>query len=130
MLPKMAIRPARSADREEWARMRHTLWPECSQERHALEIDQLTGTPERALVLVAAREDSSLCGFAEVSIRNDHVDGASSVPVAYLEGWYVDPNMRKCGIGRLILDAVEDWAIEHGLVELASDAELRHEESI
>ena len=74
--------------------MRYALWPDCSQERHQLEIQQLNAAEDRGVVLVTVRENGCLCGFAELSIRHDHVDGASSVPVAYLEGWYVDPDVR------------------------------------
>jgi aminoglycoside 6'-N-acetyltransferase I len=82
------------------------------------------------VVLVAVRENGSLCGFAELAIRHDHVDGASSVPVAYLEGWYVDPDVRGGGIGRRLLEAAEGWAAARGLRELASDAELDNHRSI
>ena len=130
MNSKVTIRAALETDRDEWLRMRFALWPNCSPERHALEVEQLTSDPGRGVVLIALREDMSLCGFAEVSVRHDHVDGAKSVPVAYLEGWYVDPDVRQRGIGRKILEAVEDWSEERGLTELASDAELDNQESI
>src|SRR5215471_10679001 len=94
MKSKVAIRVAWPSDRDEWVRMRFALWPDCPQERHAMEIQQLTKNSDGGVVLVAVRENKSLCGFAEVSIRHDHVEGTSSVPVAYLEGWYVDPDMR------------------------------------
>src|SRR6266404_4228445 len=100
------------------------LWPDCSPERHLLEIEQLTASEGGGLVLVAVRERGGLCGFAELSIRHDHVDGASSTPVAYLEGWYVDPDVRGAGIGRRLLEASEAWAAARDLKELASDAEL------
>lgn len=120
----MKIRAAVAQDRAEWVRMRYALWPDCSPERHQLEIQQLTAHAGAGVVFVAEREDSSLCGFAEVSIRHDHVDGASSVPVAYLEGWYVEPDFRGQGVGQRLLASVEEWAIRRGLRELASDAEL------
>lgn len=82
------------------------------------------------LVLVAVREDGSLCGFAEVSVRHDHVDGASSAPVAYLEAWYVEPGFRGQGLGRRLLAAAEDWAMSNRLTELASDAELNSQAAI
>jgi aminoglycoside 6'-N-acetyltransferase I len=81
-------------------------------------------------VLVAVRQNGCLCGFLELSIRHDHVDGALSVPVAYLEGWYVDPDVRAAGIGRRLLEAAEQWAGARGLKELASDAELGNPEAI
>jgi aminoglycoside 6'-N-acetyltransferase I len=62
--------------------MRYALWPDCSPERHQLEIQQLTAAKDCGVVVVAVRENGFLCGFAELSIRHDHVDGASSVPVA------------------------------------------------
>ena len=126
----MTIRAALASDKPEWVRLRYALWPECSPERHQLEIQQLAVSENCGVVLVAVRENGSLCGFAELSIRNDHVDGASSVPVAYLEGWYVDPDLRGHGIGRQLLQAAERWAAEHGLKELASDAELNNQPSI
>jgi aminoglycoside 6'-N-acetyltransferase I len=44
--------------------------------------------------------------------------------VAFLEGWYVDPDHRGLGLGRALIEAVEAWARERGLQELASDALL------
>ena len=99
--------------------MRRALWPDCSPERHLLEIQQLTVPGDGAVVLVAERDKSGLCGFAELSVRHDHVEGASAVPVAFLEGWYVDPDLRGQGIGRQLLQAAEKWAAAGGLRELA-----------
>src|SRR2546426_8772397 len=126
----MTIRAALASDKPEWVRLRAALWPECSPERHELEIQQLALSENCGVVLVAVRENGSLCGFAELSIRNDHVDGASSVPVAYLEGWYVDPDLRGQGIGRRLLEAAERWAVARGLRELASDVELANDRGI
>ena len=127
----MTIRPLTARDLSEWIRMRSALWPGCGALRHWLEIQQLTKSSGEGIVLVAENDDDgSLCGFAEVSIRRDHVDGAASAPVAYLEGWYVDAQVRGRGIGRKLLAAVESWAAERGLNELASDAELDNKSSI
>jgi aminoglycoside 6'-N-acetyltransferase I len=91
------------------------LWPDCSAQRHDLEIRQLTASASAGVVLVAVRDTGALCGFAELSVRSDHVDGASSVPVAYLEGWYVDADVRGRGIGRQLLEAAEKWAATRNL---------------
>jgi aminoglycoside 6'-N-acetyltransferase I len=108
--------------------MRHSLWPQCSDHKHALEMDQLLKSD--GVVLVAEDEQRALVGFAEVSLRHDHVDGASISPVPYLEGWFVEARIRKQGVGRALMNAVEQWAISQGYTELASDAELENSLSI
>ncbi|MCX6044908.1 MAG: GNAT family N-acetyltransferase, partial [Chloroflexi bacterium] len=35
--------------------------------------------------------------------------------------WYVDPEWRKQGVGRLLVVAAEAWALEQGCTEMASD---------
>jgi aminoglycoside 6'-N-acetyltransferase I len=44
--------------------------------------------------------------------------------VAYLEGWYVDSDMRRQGVGAALIRSAEDWARAKGLHEFASDAQL------
>src|SRR5687768_10546081 len=104
---KTEIYVAGAGDAEGWARMRCALWPECSAERHVLEIAQLL---ESEGVVALAKVDGELAGFAEVSIRVDHVEGTSAAPVPYLEGWYVEEKFRRQGVGRALIAFVEDWA--------------------
>ena len=82
------------------------------------------------VVFLAQDEGGSPIGFAEASIRQDHVDGASICPVPYLEAWFVEKSFRKQGVGRALITAVEQWAISQGYTELASDAEIENELSI
>lgn len=110
------------ADTPEYARMRYALWPDCSQEMHALEI------AEQKDVFVF-RRTTGLGAFIELSIRN-RVDGSMSERVGYVEGWYVDPDLRGQGIGAQLIKAAEEWTRSLGLTELASDAELENESSI
>jgi aminoglycoside 6'-N-acetyltransferase I len=126
----VTIRPSTAQDLAEWIRLRRALWPDCSPARQWLEIQQFAASQNPSVVIVAERDKGGLCGFAEVSIRHEHVDGTASVPVAYLEGWYVEPDLRGQGIGRQLLRAVEAWASARGLKELASDAELENKPSI
>jgi aminoglycoside 6'-N-acetyltransferase I len=114
------FRPALEPDRPQWLRLRHELWPDCPADRHAIEISQLL---QSAGVVAVAEIDGTLAGFAEVSLRHDHVEGTRSSPVPYLEGWFVLPEHRQRGIGRGLLGFVERWAVGRGFDELASDAE-------
>ncbi|WP_083270521.1 GNAT family N-acetyltransferase [Lacunisphaera limnophila] len=44
--------------------------------------------------------------------------------VGFVEGWYLDPDLRRQGWGRRLISAAEAWTAARGLTELASDAEL------
>ena len=122
----MKIRTILPGDKKEWLRLRCALWPECPQEHHALEMEQLRSERNAGVVLVVERKGGGLSGFAEISIRHDHVDGASTAPVAYLEGWYIEAASRGGGIGRKLIEVAEQWAARQGFAELASDAELEN----
>jgi aminoglycoside 6'-N-acetyltransferase I len=98
--------------------MRTLLWPGQTDEdmtSWALRLD--------ATIIVAERAGGGLCGFAEVGARA-YADGCETSPVAYLEGWYVDEDMREGGVGRKLLRAVEHWARSRGYTELASDTSV------
>ena len=123
----MVIREAQASDGDAWASLRADLWPDCTLERHRLEIAQLTRSA--GVVALAVRAGEPI-GFAEVSIRIDHVEGTSSAPVPYLEGWYVAPAHRGRGIGTALLEFIEGWARLRGYREIASDAEIDNEASI
>lgn len=122
------IRKANKSDRNEYMRMRKLLWPKCSDERHRLETDIVLSSS--GAVIVAAISESKLIGFAEISIRSDHVEGIKNSPVPYLEGWYVDSEYRGQGIGKALIKHVEEFTLQLGYSELASDAEIVDQDSI
>jgi aminoglycoside 6'-N-acetyltransferase I len=102
--------------------MRRTLWPECADEEHYREIDEvLSERPDS--VFIAENASGGLCGLLEASIR-PWADGCDTRPVGYLEGWYVDPDARSCGVGRALVAAAEKWVKAQGCCQMASDAEL------
>jgi len=72
-------------------------------------------------VFVVERPDGSLAGFVEAGTR-PYADGCETSPVGYVEAWYVDPDVRREGLGRALLDAVEEGARARGYREIASDA--------
>ena len=118
----MNIGPVTGVDRAEWLRMRSALWPECPPEQHDREMAFIEADPQQA-AFAAARDGSGLCGLVEVSIHPCAI-GCETQPVGYVEGWYVDPDARRRGIGRKLLDAAETWARERGCREMASDTQL------
>jgi aminoglycoside 3-N-acetyltransferase len=115
----VTVRPATAADRPEWLRLRHSLWPHHSPTDLDGEIAQLLGD-DRAKTFVAETQPGRLCGLIEVALR-DAAEGCSTHPVGYIEGWVVDPERRGRGIGRRLAEAGEAWARERGCTEMASD---------
>lgn len=118
------MRAVTDADAEAWLRMRVALWPEGSEAEHREEIARFFAgqAPEPLAVLVAEEGEGTLVGFAELSIR-PYAEACRSTRVAYLEGWYVEREMRRRGIGRALVAAAEAWGRTQGCTEFASDAE-------
>lgn len=126
------IRPVEKRDRSEWGRMRSCLYPDLDPH----EIDDWFESSESGgthlvgvAVFVADRGDGKLAGFVEIGSRA-YAEGCVSTPVAFLEGWYVDPDARRSGLGRRLVEAAESWATEQGYVEIASDTEIENEISL
>jgi aminoglycoside 6'-N-acetyltransferase I len=125
----MSIRQINASDDAEWLRMRRSLWPDCSEAMHSLEIEQQIRQADAGAVFVFEREEGGLGAFIELSIR-DRVDSSFSERVGYVEGWYVDPDLRGSGVGRQLMARAEEWVMGCGLTEIASDAEIENEGSI
>lgn len=120
---KFIVRPAKKADFSGWFRLRKALWDESSDEEHRAEMVDIIEHVETQLVLVAETENRELIGFLEASIR-PFVEDCHTDHVGYLEGWYVEPNYRQHGIGRILVQTAEDWARKKGCEEMASDSEM------
>jgi aminoglycoside 6'-N-acetyltransferase I len=115
----MKIRPVDVRDQAEWLRMRLALWPYAGHTEHMKEMSQYLVDSSQA-VFVADRGDGRLAGFLEAGSRSV-ADGCDSQPVGYIEGWYVDADVRQQGVGRTLVEAAENWARQCGYREMASD---------
>jgi aminoglycoside 6'-N-acetyltransferase I len=116
------VRLIRPEDLAEWLRLRRRLWPRTPEHRQIEEASSILSNAEANAVLVADI-GNELAGFVEVSMR-DHVEGCETGPVGYIEGWYVEPEYRRRGIGRALMQEAEAWAARHRCREMASDAAL------
>jgi aminoglycoside 6'-N-acetyltransferase I len=126
----LAARTYTEQDRAEWLRMRLALWPQSDAKAHSSDMDVWLSHPDTAVLVVPRAGDASggLAGFAEVGTRSV-AESCETSPVAYLEGWYVDSDMRRLGVGAALVRAAEDWARAKGFRELASDTQITNEVS-
>jgi aminoglycoside 6'-N-acetyltransferase I len=126
------IRPARPSDLDAVAYLATALWPDApvaEHRDHAAAI--LTGKPLSTLplVLFVAEIDHEVVGFVEVGLRS-HADGCDArQPVGFVEGWYVEPQHQRQGVGRALMTAAEGWSRSVGARELASDTWIDEEPS-
>jgi aminoglycoside 6'-N-acetyltransferase I len=123
------VRAAEPHDIDDWVRMRTALWPDELDEHRASADRFFAGhRHEPAQVLLAFDDDGLAIGFVELSIRNI-VDSCTSDRVAYLEGWYVDPSVRRRGVGAALIAGAEHWAVRQGCTEFGSDSLIGNEVS-
>src|SRR5690349_18744194 len=119
----VVIRPLQAADRLEHTRMRVALWPDEDASDLAAEFDRLLAEPDQPVFVAERADGAGLCGMVEASVRG-FANGVDEAPCAFVEGWWVDADVRRSGIGRQLIAAVEDWARGRGFHELGSDALL------
>lgn len=127
--PEYTIRPLVETDLTEWLRLRKILWDGASEDDHREEMVDIIEHSDSQLVVVADRGDGRLAGFLEAAIRPVAED-CETDHVGYLEGWYVEDDARRGGIGRSLVDYAEKWAKSRGCSEMASDAEIGNDVSL
>jgi aminoglycoside 6'-N-acetyltransferase I len=110
--------------------MRNALWPDNSANQ-AADIAQFFSPQRREPleVLLACAGSGVPIGFVELSIRS-HAAGCTSDRVAFVEGWYVEPDHRRRGVGAALIRAAEEWGRVNTCTELGSDTQLWNQSSI
>lgn len=116
------IRRLEERDLGGWLRLRRMLWDELTEDEHKVEMRDIYEHTDTQLVLMAETENR-LVGFLEASIR-PFVEDCQSENVGYLEGWFVETEFRRSGLGRGLVETAEDWARRKGCTEMASDTEI------
>ncbi|MBK8904895.1 MAG: GNAT family N-acetyltransferase [Anaerolineaceae bacterium] len=110
-------------DMVEWLRLRQGLFDDSTDEEHRQEMAEILAE-EVGCVLVAERPSSPhLAGYVFVGTRK-YAEGCTTSPVAYLEEWFVDADVRRQGVGKALITAAEAWARQNGLTEIASDTTI------
>ena len=122
------IREIVESDRADWVRLRDALWPG-SLSVHDAETRRHFENAARAPIVFVADADGKLVGFLELDYRK-YAPGCSSSPVPFIEGWYVEPELQRRGIGRALIEAAEEHARAAGHYEIASDAEVENARGI
>jgi aminoglycoside 6'-N-acetyltransferase I len=125
------VRSATKADAETWLAMRMALWPDGGEEDLRLEVARYFvahGAPLLPHQVFVAERGGNMVGMLELSLR-PYADGCESSPVPFIEAWYVAPEARRGGVGGALVKAAEQWALDNGYSEIASDALLENTES-
>lgn len=109
-IANVAIRGARSSDVTQIAELVGTLGYPSSEEAVAQRLARLA-TRDRDVVLVANLDDGVIAGW----IHGSELDLLEAGRRCEILGLVVAPVFRKHGIGRALVVAVEEWAIDRGL---------------
>ena len=114
----MLIRKSKKPDFAAVMKLARKMWP-----------DIKPGDLRPRYCFYIAEEDKRIVGFVLLNIRHDYVPGSTTFPVGYVEGIYVEPKWRKAGVGRMLIEAAEQWTIDKGMSELGSDVKPRNRKS-
>ncbi len=112
-------------DFNEWLDLALKLWSDDSASEMQVALANILQSSREAGFLIRD-DDGTAIGFMNLSLRYEYVPGATQSPFAYVEGIYVKDEYRKQGMGTYLIQYAERWALEHGCVELASDALLEN----
>ena len=115
------IREMTETDRPIWLRMYRALFPDDPESGLNIEITRILSSPDR--MGIVAFKGGTHVGFAEYA-RRPYANGCRSQPVPFLEGIWVDPDHRRQGVARRLLDHLEAHARAEGFCEFGSDVLL------
>ncbi|ABR48402.1 GCN5-related N-acetyltransferase [Alkaliphilus metalliredigens QYMF] len=103
------------------------LWPDNEYEDLKNEYFSLLKSENHKVFLCIV--DDLPIAFIQLSIRSDYVEGSESNPVGYVEGIFVNPNLRRQGISKELMIKGEEWVKEKGCKQIGSDIEYDNDTS-
>ena len=121
----MEIREVLIQDFDEWLNLRHSLWPYHTLEELRKEMEEIYKRFKLDYMFYIAEGNENIVGFIELSIRETAL-GCKTKNVGFIEGWYVKEKYRKMGVGKLLVEKGETWAIDNGCTEMGSDTTTRY----
>lgn len=96
------------------------MHPDQSATDFERELAILTALPDPYVGFLSFAPDGEVAGMIDARVRN-YVEGAPDLRAAYVEDLWVEEDHRRSGVAKLLLNAVESWAREQGMVWLGSD---------
>jgi aminoglycoside 6'-N-acetyltransferase I len=121
----MVTRRVEEKDFQKWLEMRYDLWSYHTLEELEEEMKGIYDNIELNPVYVAEDNSGNKLGFIELSIHKK-APGCTTTNIGFIEGWYVKPQYRHTGVGRMLVEQGEQWAINIGCQEMASDTNSRY----
>ena len=106
-------------DLNAWITLSDKLFKDTNKDELQKDYHQMMSSEKHRNILVKNKQ--TFIGFIDISIRTEYVEGASSSPIGYIEGIYIEAQFRKMGIARKLIKLAEDWFVEKGCKEVGSD---------
>lgn len=118
---KFAITKMNEVDFGDWLAMCNQLHDHNSSEENEKDLRWIQ-KDDRYEPFLAKDKSGKAAGYIELSTRSDYVENSESSPVGYIESIFVQPQHRKAGLGRQMVEFAEQWCRDKGYTELGSDA--------
>ena len=127
MAQKISIENYTPADFESLYDMNQKLYPTMEKNLLVRMLKEMARLENYRIFM--AKDGGNNMGFSVISIRTDYVEGADGSPTGYLEAIYVEPEYRKEGIGKRLVELGEEWCKENRCSQIGSDTWISHEKA-
>jgi aminoglycoside 6'-N-acetyltransferase I len=115
----MELREASATELDDWVALRQALWPDHVSTELRAEAEHILSATN-AICFLAFDSDNGVVGFIEGALYQ----GANG-HYGHVEGWYVDPEFRRRGLGRRLVSQLEQWCLHRNIRTLTSDTDPR-----